>query len=605
MRVRLVAVLLAAVVSGYCGAGAAVKDNVVIESMTDVYRLLPTKDGNAVEKVQHESQMVFRANRVADTGQALAYYSDDVKIDKASGGSVVYGPFMGEDIFFSDSRGCLISVPLKGAGARGKASYKRTFTKPEFFCKVLLAEPYEVERAEITFEIPAGLESRYRIKELNIPADMMQVSEERKGNVVRKTYVFNDVKRYKVHSDAPSVNVTAPQLLILGHFADEHDVYRYVRGYTLDPDPDAGAVERMARELTADCVTEAAKIDAVNDFVHRSIRYVAVEHGELGHRPDAPSEVLRKRYGDCKGSAALMRALLRSAGVDARLAWVGTTSVESDWTDVPNVSSGNHMITAVMTGDSILYLDGTATNHPVGLVPQGIHGAQALIEDGDERCIVGRLPEMTSVESRRAEEVSMELGDGGDVKVSGRIMLSGLCHAAFASANDATLPGKRAELYNRVLSGVLAGCRSEDARYEAGERETVISGTGVVSGAVKNAGGEMYVDMNPVPELASGKFDMEERTVPGYYGGIRSQDYKVRLKVPAGYSAGSLPKDVTVDNDWISGSVSTTSTDGEVVRHVRIEVKRRDVATEHLTRFNADLQKMVRACNAKVVLAAE
>ena len=62
---------------------------------------------------------------------------------------------------------------------------------------------------------------------------------------------------------------------------------------------------------------------------------------------------------------------------------------------------------------------------------------------------------------------------------------------------------------------------------------------------------------------------------------------------------------MTVDNDWISGNVSTTSADGEVVRHVRIEVKRRDVATEHLTRFNADLQKLVRACNAKVVLAAE
>ena len=77
------------------------------------------------------------------------------------------------------------------------------------------------------------------------------MSEERKGNVVRKTYVFNDVKRYKVHSDAPSVNVTAPQLLILGHFADEHDVYRYVRGYTLDPDPDAGAVDgpRVDRRL--------------------------------------------------------------------------------------------------------------------------------------------------------------------------------------------------------------------------------------------------------------------------------------------------------------------------------------------------------------------
>ncbi len=140
-RLSAVLVLLVAMF-GRVSVCAAVKENVVIESLMDVYRLVPTKDGRAVDKIQHESQVVFRANRAADTGLAIAYYNDNIKIDKASGGTVTYGPFMDKDIFFSDSKGCLIEVPLKGAGGRGKASYKRTFTKPEFFCKVLLVEPY-------------------------------------------------------------------------------------------------------------------------------------------------------------------------------------------------------------------------------------------------------------------------------------------------------------------------------------------------------------------------------------------------------------------------------------------------------------------------------
>lgn len=460
-----------------------------------------------------------------------------------------------------------------------------------------------MEHAGITFEIPLELEARYRIKELNIPSGMMSKSELRKGNVVRITYEFKDLKRFRGRTDAPSVNVTAPQLLILGHFSDEHDLYRYMRGYTLEPDPNPEAVASMARELTSCCDTDSSKIEAINDFVHKAIRYVAVEHGELGQKPDAPSEVLRKRYGDCKGSAALMCAMLRSVGLDARLAWVGTTSVESDWTDVPNVSSGNHMIAAVLMGDSIVYLDGTASYHHVGLVPQGIHGAQALIENGADKCIVARLPEMDAVENSRTEEVTITVGHNGDMHVEGHIIMRGLCNAAFAAANDATSPGKRAELYNSIFSDVLYGCRSDNARCEMGNRKTVISGTGIVSGAIKSADGELYVDMNPVPGLASGKFDMDNRMEPGYYRGTKTQDYKVNLKLPDGYSVGSLPKAVAVNNEWLSGHVSTEHVDGDVVRKVTIELKNRYVAVEHLSRFNADLQKLIRACTAKVVLA--
>ena len=38
------------------------------------------------------------------------------------------------------------------------------------------------------------------------------------------------------------------------------------------------------------------------------------EAGILGHKPDTPAEVLRKRYGDCKGMAILLRTLLKAQG---------------------------------------------------------------------------------------------------------------------------------------------------------------------------------------------------------------------------------------------------------------------------------------------------
>ena len=102
-------------------------------------------------------------------------------------------------------------------------------------------------------------------------------------------------------------------------------------------------------------------------------------HGESGQRPDPASEVLRKRFGDCKGSAILTRDMLRAVGIDARLVWIGTRDIGTDWTDIPNISSGNHMISAVMLpGDSIMFLDGTSTYSTPGNQPYGITGCQAM-----------------------------------------------------------------------------------------------------------------------------------------------------------------------------------------------------------------------------------
>lgn len=90
----------------------------------------------------------------------MAYYNDDIKIDKVSADTKKYGPYMG-DAFFSDSKACLMATELKKAGAKGKVSYRRTFIRPEFFNKIFIREIYPVEHGTITFEIPESLTSRY------------------------------------------------------------------------------------------------------------------------------------------------------------------------------------------------------------------------------------------------------------------------------------------------------------------------------------------------------------------------------------------------------------------------------------------------------------
>jgi transglutaminase-like putative cysteine protease len=57
-------------------------------------------------------------------------------------------------------------------------------------------------------------------------------------------------------------------------------------------------------------------------FVQDEIRYLAVEIGANSHAPAAVSEVLKRRFGDCKDKSLLLATMLRELGVDARVALV-------------------------------------------------------------------------------------------------------------------------------------------------------------------------------------------------------------------------------------------------------------------------------------------
>ena len=100
---KIILIICALTCSFFAALAEESTSNVVIERLTDICKLVPAKDGDGLEKVEHTSEITFRANRAADIGLAMAYYSDDIKIDKVSADTKKYGPYMG-DAFFSDSK---------------------------------------------------------------------------------------------------------------------------------------------------------------------------------------------------------------------------------------------------------------------------------------------------------------------------------------------------------------------------------------------------------------------------------------------------------------------------------------------------------------------
>ena len=138
-------------------------------------------------------------------------------------------------------------------------------------------------------------------------------------------------------------------------------------------------------EMTKDCKTETEKLRVIHDWVIRKIRYLGIEFGRNGYKPHKATESYKALYGDCKDTATLITAMLKSVGIESKLVLIRTVdsgSVSPDSLPMPNIY--NHCIAYVPNVDGKDYwIDGTTDFYRLGELPSADHGAQVLVAGPD------------------------------------------------------------------------------------------------------------------------------------------------------------------------------------------------------------------------------
>lgn len=305
-------------------------DNVIVDALIDSY-VIEERNGVPVA-VRNVEKIFYNAQRYDDKAVGIIGYGGSVSIDKVSapGAKPVYRQWIDNDVFYKDSRICFVELPVK-QGKTVKVEFHRTFKKPEQFCKITMASLYYVRNYTVEVTVPAMLVSRIKVSPYNLASNVDLTSEtDDKGT---KTYrvSISDFRPLKNEELAPALSVAAPALLVTGILDGLDGVYDFLKGYVPDK-PIAISVKKMAEEITTGIYNDIDKAEAIASWVRQNIRYVAIEHGEWAYRPDDAENTLAKRYGDCKCSANLIKAMLCSVGIDGRFCWIGTAhTVPHDW----------------------------------------------------------------------------------------------------------------------------------------------------------------------------------------------------------------------------------------------------------------------------------
>lgn len=605
-------IAFAGYLSGY-SATPDNSDNIVIDDEIRTYTIIE-KNGE-MASVKYSKETTYTALRADGYADAVTFYNDNITIDKASapGAKPYYRSWQSSDVFYDGSRICYLHVPIK-KDKKAKVSFQQTYKAPEHFCNINLASPYKINNGTTVIKVPTSLASRIKVEPFGLPENIVLSRSAMPDGSVEYTAKISDLPAYKPEKGAPSASVSAPQLVVTGMFKDVNDLYHHFFKYTEGSDAGSPEIDRLAAEIASRASTPQAIADSTASWVRRNIRYLAIEHGEYAFRPEAAPDVLKNRAGDCKGSANLIKALLKSNGLDGRLVWTGTNGdIPFEWDKVPALCSGNHVIAACVLPDTTLFLDGTTTWAAPGYIPPSIRGRQVIIENGAD-CILTRVPDPGIGSDGEYILAQFEISDN-DLVGTLEIKLFGKKRSELLAASSNTEPRDRALLHKRILNYPRKSAEASNIIMKENApsfgpdensfgRPAMISADVVEKNAARKIGEKIYLDLQPLRDAMIEQADTTGRTRPyalpyGYRNG-----YYYSVKLPAGYRPASIPEHLTVADEWYEAKIGYTydEEDGVLKCLATIQTKDLEAPLDKIALRNEDIKALQRVSATQIIL---
>jgi tetratricopeptide (TPR) repeat protein/transglutaminase-like putative cysteine protease len=262
-----------------------------------------------------------------------------------------------------------------------------------------------------------------------------------------------DLEAVEPEPDMPGITETNSYLHV-STFESFRALGRWYAGQVSDQLVPGPQVKKLARELTEGLTEELEKIRAIHRFVTDQTRYVGLEFGIHSYVPYQVSDVLMRKFGDCKDKSALLVTLFGQVGIRAQMALVRMKRLGPVPRDPASLAVFNHAICHLPDFD--LWLDGTAPFHDVTELPDQDQGTLALVieEDG------GRLvPIPTSQAERNRTDIRYRVqpAQDGSAAIHSRVAVTGsvapALRARFAGA------AARRDVFEKIMNELFPGAK--------------------------------------------------------------------------------------------------------------------------------------------------
>ena len=576
---------------------------------------------NKVE-IKHAIDKDYTSNIFNASVPVIEMYNDEVTIDgvgckvdnhKVKDFNPQYANYSVGDVFYTDAQVCYFPLNFLKKGTKGEVLFDETILDPRYFTSVYFTEELPVTIKVISFKVPRWM--KVELKEYNFAGfTIVKTSEyDPKEDADIITYTAQNMPPEKSEANSPGPSYLYPHIMVLcksastvGHnftyFATLDDQYAWYRELVNGIKNDNAVIAAKAKELTAGLSNDMDKIKAIFYYVQDNIRYVAFENGIAGFKPQSADEVLRRKYGDCKGMANLTKSLLTSLGYDARLCWLGTNHIAYDY-QTPSMAVDNHMICALNYKGKIIYLDATESYLGLNEYAERIQGRQVLMENGDKYALE-KIPFSTATQNYDGEKSTLVVNGTG---LAGKVdrVWKGEDKESVLSGLNGVKKEKFEEAMTRYLSGDNNDYQVKDLKLSSTgdpDKDLTADYTIDYKNSVSVFGKEYYVDLDPGKELINSAIKVEERKHDYWFDYKMNISKQTELAIPANYKVAALPSPLNIVNPDYEFHVQYQDVAGKLVYKKSLLIKNTHMSVSKFTQWNKDIEQLAKTYNETVTL---
>lgn len=478
------------------------------------------------------------------------------------------------DFFSDDSRVKFFNISFSGYGDITRVESEKKYFDSKYLTSVYFHSWFPAKEKIVRIKVPEWLE--LDIREFNFADYKINKSKTQEKGYNVYTYKMQNVIAMKSEERAVGTAYSYPHLVFVvksfttegkkekgfGDVGDLYNWYSYLYKKCVNK-PDE--LKAKVTELTKGKANDIEKVKAIFYWVQDNIRYIAFEDGLAGFIPATAQDVFKSKYGDCKGMANLMTEMLRVAGLEAYMTWIGTRHLPYDYT-LPSLAVDNHCISTVILGGKEYFLDGTEKYIPFGDYAWRIQGKEVLIGKGD-KYDVKKVPLQDKEKSKILTQTTFKLENNilkGHVKVT----LTGEQRTNFHQYYHDLPSDDKKKLIQRFLEFgnknlAVANVKTSDLNNR--EIPVVVEGDIDLSNYVITEDKEIYVGIDFFPEDLRGLVpDKDRQQDYALHSAYVSQD-ETELMLPAGYKVTSLPAAINEKTEDYEASGSYSSKDNKVI----------------------------------------
>lgn len=523
----------------------------------------------------------------------------------------VFENYKQSGIFHSDAKICYLGMKVF-KGYRYNVEMTKHYNDLKYLTSVYFHESYPIQKKTLKFKIPTWME--VELKEMNFEGfDIEKKSEfDEDSDMQVITYTFKNLPKMSRESRTPGPSHVYPHLLVLSKsytqdgkttnlFKSTDDLYGWYKTLVKQMENDPQPLTAKVNEITASASTDLEKISSIYYWVQDNVRYIAFEDGIAGFQPENCQAVFDKKYGDCKGMANLTKQMLKAAGYDARLVWLGTSRLAYDYS-TPSLAVDNHMICAVMLNGEIYYLDATEKYGALGEYADRIQGRPVMIEDG-ESYLLKTIPAVELETNVNQTKLSLSL-DGEQLTGKAKLILKGeskssLLYGLSSIETDNQEKALKAYLNDSDHNFVINELKVPN--LENRDDDIQLDYNVVLKNKVSSFDNEIYIDLDISKEFEN--FQMEDDRESSYQFSHKMLiDTQIEMVIPEGYQVSYLPEKLEIDQDGYVFSIQYEQKNGKLVYTKKLMLKSTTLPKSDFSTWNKSISQLEEFYTEQVIL---